>query len=366
MNAQIGTRTELPAAGQEADLLDPVMLALIEIIREGLLQAGHVRLFNFGTFRVRWVREHRIKHPQSGKPLLVPAHPKVTFTPAQALRSLVEPDPRPVVPMAVVQPPSDQTAQAQAAHSSAMSNPVSTVSAAMAAALNEDYTQLDRAPKRLLAIEHPKTWAALAAALPLILMALTVDLSGQDVGMSALASGTTVPVATRNAQHQFPNKSAITASAGDAGVPRHSVLHAGDEFAPSVSTPATPDSNYFDGLEKYQVQAGDSLWGLAKQFYGDPMLWPLIYRANAASMRHPDRLQREFLLTIPPLQRAVAQLAPTDHQRTAQGYMMVYQYYRQRGAPNAYYFLIGARRYDAVWLRQQRDLVREEHRVYLD
>ncbi len=46
---------------------DPALLAIVEIIREGLIRDHHVRLHKFGTFRLRWSKERRIKHPKTGE-----------------------------------------------------------------------------------------------------------------------------------------------------------------------------------------------------------------------------------------------------------------------------------------------------------
>lgn len=82
-----------------AHLNDPQTRALVEVIREGLLKDGQVRLHNFGTFRIKWTRAHRIVHPRTGESMVAPAHPKVVFVPARSLREAVEPNPRPVLPI---------------------------------------------------------------------------------------------------------------------------------------------------------------------------------------------------------------------------------------------------------------------------
>ncbi len=50
----------------------------------------------------------------------------------------------------------------------------------------------------------------------------------------------------------------------------------------------------------YTVVRGDTLSGIAKRFYGDAGLWPLIQEANADLIRDPDRIQAGWVLAIPP------------------------------------------------------------------
>ncbi len=50
----------------------------------------------------------------------------------------------------------------------------------------------------------------------------------------------------------------------------------------------------------YTVVRGDSLSRIAKRFYGDAGLWPLIQEANADLIRDPDRIQAGWVLAIPP------------------------------------------------------------------
>ena len=74
------------------------------------------------------------------------------------------------------------------------------------------------------------------------------------------------------------------------------------EGSGEASTPAEPEKPA-DGAEKptapayrpgdrYMVQAGDSLWGIAERYLGDGSLWPRIYEANGltSSTIHPGQV----------------------------------------------------------------------------
>ena len=72
-----------------------------------------------------------------------------------------------------------------------------------------------------------------------------------------------------------------------------------EQVATSSPPPEEPATAEPAGVE-YTTTSGDTLTGIAKQFYGDPNLWRLIYEANRAVLRDPDRLPRGVKLTIPP------------------------------------------------------------------
>lgn len=49
----------------------------------------------------------------------------------------------------------------------------------------------------------------------------------------------------------------------------------------------------------YKVESGDTLSGIAKQFYHDPNQWPRIYEANRDILNNPDRISPGQNLRIP-------------------------------------------------------------------
>ena len=55
-------------------------------------------------------------------------------------------------------------------------------------------------------------------------------------------------------------------------------------------------------VKTYEVRSGDSLWVISgrPEGYSNPLLWPLIWRANVAVIPNPDRLQKGQVLDIKP------------------------------------------------------------------
>lgn len=63
------------------------------------------------------------------------------------------------------------------------------------------------------------------------------------------------------------------------------------ELTSSVK-PASP-------AQVYVVQAGDTLWGIARRFYGSPLMWSHIYYANQSQIHDPNEIYQGQKLTIP-------------------------------------------------------------------
>jgi nucleoid-associated protein YgaU len=69
----------------------------------------------------------------------------------------------------------------------------------------------------------------------------------------------------------------------------------GSKPAP-VSPPPPPPP-----LTRYVVSEGDALWSIAarKEVYADPLLWPIIYRANRDQIKNPRQVYPGQTLNIP-------------------------------------------------------------------
>ena len=54
-----------------------------------------------------------------------------------------------------------------------------------------------------------------------------------------------------------------------------------------------------DVYAKYVVQKGDTLGKIAKHFYGEPMKYTQIFKANTDILEHPDKIEIGQELVIP-------------------------------------------------------------------
>ena len=67
----------------------------------------------------------------------------------------------------------------------------------------------------------------------------------------------------------------------------------------SSSTARPPAGTPSPAARTYTVKSGDSLWKIAKQFYGKGSEWTRIHEANKDVIKNPDLIQPGWTLRIP-------------------------------------------------------------------
>jgi hypothetical protein len=113
-----------------------------------------------------------------------------------------------------------------------------------------------------------------------------------------------------------------------------------------VRKPSTEATPFFAG-GSHRVVAGDNLWDLSGAYYRDHYLWPNIYRVNTGTISDPNILQIAQELDLPALYGPPENLTPADRRNMAEGYFLLYRYYKDHDPSLAPYALWAAVRYDS-------------------
>lgn len=83
-----------------ADLVKRAAREIFNIIKEGLMRDGVVRINHFGSFKLKRVAARKGHNPRTGETITIPARAKVMFTPCKALREMIEPVHKKPIPIA--------------------------------------------------------------------------------------------------------------------------------------------------------------------------------------------------------------------------------------------------------------------------
>jgi nucleoid-associated protein YgaU/nucleoid DNA-binding protein len=377
---------------------DPALLAIVEIIRAGLIRDQHVRLHKFGTFRLRWGKERRVKHPKTGQSIIVPPAPRITFTPAKQLREWIEPNRKPVIPLEepLSESPDESTRHETNPEQISMAGLTETLRSSqehqqpnqpnlqetVQDIIDEQYNPTDNltgftnsqpSAQTDVQIEtNPgepdktnKKWAlGLLAAVPLIVFLLQSDFKNEPSGIEkSLPSETRIeaqakPTPEPSLSTAVINNKIIRAENTKPDNQQSSTVNKPTTLVTARSEP-TPKPFYMSP-QVHTIQQGENLWSLAEKFYGDALLWPHIYRANTRTLSDPDKIITGKNLIIPGLQESPEFLTNKDRDLIAEGYFLVYEFNKANSSNQAMHFLIGAKQYSLEWLRENKSRINKK------
>ena len=318
----------------------------IAIIEAGLWRDGVVKIHNFGTFRLAAAANS--------------SAPQVVFQPAKNIRALILRAFGPTVqtgsrvslpallekhleifspprPTGALAPPvAEKHAEAESAFeefdiAEALPDlpdalpPRLTLAATVAEETEpERFLRNPMVPSRR---RHFVWYAGAVAALTLLLLFL---LPGRLAEKSEPISGSTPPQpAARTAIINAPDKINNGHSPG----------------APEPKAPAKPPP-FFAGAT-HRVVREDNLWRISGNYYRHHYLWPNIYRANIDAIKNPNLLELDQQLAVPILHGPPEQLTSEDRRHLAEGYFLLYRYYKTNDPALAPFALWAAVRYEA-------------------
>ena len=331
-------------SGDSKTLLRQFSGELFDSIPQVLEQRGHLRLHAFGSFKLKWTRERRGRNPGTGEVITIPAQPRVVFTPAKALRDRVNAR-QPSTAKAVTP---DPVAAAGLRHSQI---PQAAELLKQDADINPAALQNDPAPEKKTGFQQQ----ALVAALALLGLGL-VYYYNSDTGTSSPPRQSVAVQTTQPAGSDTPGpepKPAATVPVEDNVTHQAVTMKTTTRVAQSPAGDEHPTSRepWFK-QRPHKLRNGDSLWRLSAKNYTNPFYWPHIYQANRYDIRNPNKLIMGKTISLPTLQGRPGELSADDRRQIAEGYFLVYRYYRKHNKPYPYYALLGVNKFDPAVIQE--------------
>ncbi|MEK7726933.1 MAG: HU family DNA-binding protein [candidate division KSB1 bacterium] len=358
------TLADTPRKGSKApqhsvEFLRAFVQETLVLIEEGLRRDGVVRLHEFGTFQLKWVNERRGRNPQTGAPLVIPGQYRVTFRPAAKVETrlnrryahlkseIIETPPLPAQPKSqpLAQlatpnlkpsleknftpifirppyPPPPNRIRFDFAEEE-QDNGYDEIEVGELEEVLSPAPRFDQAEVLTEPQPHNTTrvrwYGSFLMLLLFMLLAFTTPIHERASKRPASEVAQKVEV------NLTPTDDATTPANG--------------ATKEQAKPPAFPGGTHL-------VAAGDNLWQISGRYYVDPFLWPNIYRVNTAVVSDPDVLEPQETLTLPVLHGPHDRLTPTDRHNLAEGYFLVFDYYRQTQKHLAPFALWAAVRYD--------------------
>ncbi|MEX0844502.1 MAG: HU family DNA-binding protein [Balneolaceae bacterium] len=287
--------------------------ALIAEIKKELQETGKASITNFGSFKVKEVAERQGQNPQTGEPITIPAHKRVSFTPYKALKEKVN---------------------AKYAHleTELIDEEKSKTEPAEVAPLPSEWPE--REPKQ--EVFTPKTTYGdrkkgnnigllIVAVLTLVVIALA--------SLWFVFSSGDEQVASEKAALEQPQTPAAAEQVvpGETDSQPQTDSEAENVEAEEAKTNTQNTSTTPADVNVYTVKENEWYWRISRTVYGKPEFWPLIFQQNYTSDVHPDSLEKNIRLEIPVLEGTASNLTKGDYRRLAEASGVVSDAYRKFG-----------------------------------
>ena len=281
----------------------------VNITREGLERDGRVNLSGLGHFDLKWHEARPGRNPQTGEEIEIPAHNTINFKATSDLREYIN---------------------RKYAHLKAEiideKEPEKTVFPATPPAPEPNVSEpVSEYPPEPMVEEKKseRSFAWLWLIIPIIIIILAF--------LFWPSKKASPPVV----EEPMRTKTTADAVEGKPAAPQKSIEK--PTTAKKEPVPIKTKTGTSGGI--HNVQPGDNLWTIARDFYQQSYLWPNIYRVNLDEIKNPNMLSLGKTLEIPSLQGKPGSLTEKDKKDIAEGFVEVYLVYKNMGKENAHYYL---------------------------
>lgn len=313
---------------------------LPEVIETGLLSDGLVKVRGLGTFRLKWIEKRIARNLKTGEEVEVPAHNRVIFQAEKKVKEIINEDYK-YLSYSVIDEegkPSATPAESPRPEPVSFSEPAPTKPEKAQPEPDAATAPLPPVPpgKKPQTARRKYYWVVPVTFLLIIILAIIFYLRN----------------CTKNAEYARPEQKeqVIAPTQPEAGVSEKDTVSSGqleetsrpeaassrqDEAGAQAAPVELSRETVMQTPEKVIVTDGEWLFQLAREHYGNPFLWVLIYQANKDQISNPDNLAKGLTLTLPGLEGTPRNLSRQDSISVAEGYRLVYEYYSSRGDQRA-------------------------------
>jgi len=354
--------------GTPKNLIHDFLKGAVEVIDEGLVRDGRVSIAGLGIFALKWHKARPGRNPQTGEPIVIPAHNRIHFKPAVNLRQFINRKNEQLKPVIL---PLNLNEEQKSTDTLEPKHEPEVVSLQKPGAntlpKTEPAPELKPEPKpvvtaepetgsesRHLIIKDKKTKSMMWVPVMVIILLLLVfagyflfkpsdktQLEMAKTGESATAKAednTLQPAATKNqpdtlkiANHK-DTKQIEDMSKKEKPEPP-------PQYIDTKEDNALADSYIKLKGTEYIIKTGESLWTLSTSKYSEPYFWPYIYRVNLEIIKDPDLLENGLIILAPDLEGTIDNLSLRDRKYLADGYIQAYLTYRKLGKRKAILYL---------------------------
>ena len=193
--------------------------------------------------------------------------------------------------------------------------------------------------------KHPALLQAFAPILLAVLVATITACGGSDKPEAPEAPDTTPAATGETASGAAPSTEGQAAAQGT------------EEQGSAPSAGPAAGTGGPSGGGTHVVRKGETLRRIARKRYQDDRLWPIIYRANLASLPDPNKIPAGVKLQIPALEGNSEDLTDGDIRNIARGYILAYLAYKRLRRPFAAHYLWSAKLHDPGSIEEFRDRI---------
>lgn len=344
--------------GASKKLVYDLIKELAAIIEEGLIRDGNVSIAGLGSFKLEFVGSNIRKLPQSENYREISEHKKVLFRPEKSLREFINRKYAALRPIIVDEPKKNVIVKdisqnkIEKTNDKVIEKKIKIAAESIPVINKEEQANKENRVPVIIPISNnveKKTTD--------LKKFVDKKLGDQSNNTKVYYAVGVVILLLILSFFLFRNKPEIEYSQ----TPQ--LIEASTESGDNLTQkPENRDLNILpqtNNIASHKIERGDNLWALATKYYGNPYLWPNIYRANESIMKNPDVLIEGHELSIPSLEGDSKNLSENDNYNIALGYLKAYLKYKELGKTKASLYLWAAKKFDQSIVQKYRETLQK-------